>query len=89
MSKTNVLTLALTFALGFIAAEAIERLSASSAHAQAGQRVWRECFSTSVWNQSGRRVNGGDLPEMVRVPAGWTPVGGGSHGDYGMVVLCR
>jgi hypothetical protein len=51
-----------------------------------------ECFGATTWTVQGRELNAGELPkETVKIPAGWTPVGGGSWADsaYGYVLLCR
>jgi hypothetical protein len=52
-----------------------------------------ECFASSIYHVSGRDLNRGEMPrQTVRIPRGWTPVGGGVGGGGSsstVVVLCR
>lgn len=71
-------------ALGMVAGLAMAQvLSVRSVSAQ--PRQWQECFGSTLYNTSGRRLNSGDVPERVRVPSGWTPIGG----DVAGIVFCR
>ena len=62
--------------------------------AQSTPPQYRECFAALTWAFSGSVVNeefaAGQKPSKVtRVPAGWTPIGGGSRGTDGIIILCR
>jgi hypothetical protein len=76
-------------ALGVVAGLSIEQvLSVRSVSAQ--PRQWQECFAATLWHAPGRSVSEGQLPNKVRVPPGFVPVGGTSIAarDPG-VVFCR
>lgn len=76
--------------MGMVAGLALAQLlTVQSVNAQ--PRQWRECFASSVWDISGRNLNAGQLPQLVNIPPGWTPVGGLTlgQGNYAGVVLCR
>lgn len=57
--------------------------------AAAPRAQFTECFAARAWDASGRAVNSGRLPQTLRIPPGWTPVGGGALGGDGVVILCR
>jgi hypothetical protein len=60
------------------------------AQAQAGTKQYSQCFGALTWVYSGSDMNNGEKPtKLVRIPAGWTPVGGGGKGTEGIVILCR
>ena len=59
-------------------------------HAQAqSNKQYTECFAARLWEADARAVHGGNFPKMLKVPAGWTPVGGTTTGDFPNVLLCR
>ena len=62
--------------------------------AQSAPAQYRECFAALTWAFSGAVVNeefaAGQKPsKLTRVPAGWTPIGGGSRGTDGIIIMCR
>lgn len=63
----------------------------SSGGAVAAGHQFSECFAATMWHVTGRGLNGGEMPrDMTRIPAGWTPIGGGPLiGGYPSVILCR
>ncbi|HCF56945.1 MAG TPA: hypothetical protein DFS52_02985 [Myxococcales bacterium] len=67
---------------------------AGGAHAQETRPGFNECIAVSLYATSGRDFNAGNLPDKtVKIPAGWTVVGGtvvgaGTSTSPGMV-LCR
>ena len=77
-----------------VAALGVQLLAARAVRAQTPPPGYTECFAVSLWAVQGRELNEGELPKKrVKVPAGWTPVGGtvvgaGSAANPGMV-LCR
>lgn len=87
----RVLGIVAALALGALGAQLV---GARAASAQAPSSQFKECFAVSLYAVSGRELSAGALPDkMVKVPAGWTPVGGtvtgsGSATQPGMV-LCR
>jgi len=51
---------------------------------------YSECFGASMWLTPGRSLNDGRLPKKtVKVPEGWTVVGGGSSKGKPVMILCR
>ena len=76
----------LMLALGYLAANFV-----SSSQAQSPHPAFRECFASKTWQVGGRATSAGNFPELVRIPPGWTPVGGGgdASGREGIVILCR
>jgi len=79
-------------ALGMVAGLAMAQvLSTRTASAQ--PRQWQECFAATLWHAPGRSVSEGQLPNKVRVPPGFVPVGGTSIVERGAgypgVVFCR
>lgn len=57
---------------------------------RARPQQYRECMSARGWHTSGENVNQGRISRTVRVPRGWTPIGGGGNvGGYTIFVMCR
>jgi hypothetical protein len=53
---------------------------------------YQECFAVSLWSISGRNLNEGQMPKKtVKIPTGWTPMGGGydAGAGEGNTILCR
>ena len=53
---------------------------------------YSECFAVTLWLHTGRALNKGALPKkMIRIPVGWTPIGGSGRGqtNEGVMILCR
>lgn len=64
-------------------------LLASSPPASAQAR-FTECTSATMWVSSGRDLNAGNPAQAVRIPAGWTPIGGGGvRGMEPVLIICR
>jgi hypothetical protein len=91
-----ILVAAVSCAVGLLLANQIT----PSAIAQTGtfsaptfsEPQYSECFAVTLWLHTGRALNKGALPKkMVRIPVGWTPVGGGARGqaNEGVLILCR
>jgi hypothetical protein len=57
------------------------------AEAQTPSAAFKECFAARLWNDDAETIMAGKLPKMLKLPAGWTPVGG--TGSVPMVILCR
>lgn len=59
----------------------------------AQDKQFTECMGVITWFGRGRDVNAGRLPKKrLRVPAGWTPIGGGGPSDDGVepyIILCK
>lgn len=70
---------------------AIAQTGSSSATTYA-ETQYSECFAVTLWLHTGRALNKGAIPrKIVRIPVGWTPVGGGARGqaNEGVLILCR
>lgn len=53
-------------------------------------KPFTECFSASMWVYSGRSINNGENPtKTVKVPLGWSVVGGGSSSGEPVVIMCK
>jgi len=57
---------------------------------------YSECFATTMWMNYGEDVNDGEIPKTVKIPEGWTPVGGGFGGNNAfkgngeaVIILCK
>lgn len=95
MKKNQLLAVGLAAMFGFLVAcatrSAMPTTIAQTLPPVANQ--YTECVAISLWVGSGRSLNeAGQIPESVRVPSGWTPVGGGARGETGregMMILCR
>ncbi|MGI5861658.1 MAG: hypothetical protein ACOX6T_06325 [Myxococcales bacterium] len=86
--------LVLGFAVVAVAGGAVIAGRAGGAYAQETRPVFNECIAVSLYSTTGRDFNAGGLPDKtVKIPAGWTVVGGtvvgaGNAANPG-VVLCR
>ncbi|MEZ9330210.1 hypothetical protein AB4152_14385 [Vibrio breoganii] len=59
---------------------------------KADEEKLTECASVSLWRNSGKSINKGNLPDKtVKVPEGWVVVGGGYDSQYSepIMVICR
>lgn len=87
MKKSQLFIIAFAALFGFVVACAT-RAGSPVTTAQlppvAGQMT--ECVAVNTWVGRGRALNAGQFPEAVRVPPGWTPIGGG--GD-GVIIFCH
>lgn len=62
--------------------------SALANNSQSGE--FRECFSATLWAIKRENLNRGESPyNTTKIPAGWTPVGGGANQNREYVILCR
>jgi len=64
----------------------------SPAQGASGKMQYQECFAVSLWSISGRNLNEGQMPKKtVKIPTGWTPMGGGydAGAGEGNMILCR
>lgn len=86
LAKHPLVLLALAFGLG-CATHAVTSTLPVAAQSDPAQNVYRECFATKLWKTSGSALNAGEIPDLVRIPAGWHVVGGAGAGPY--AVLCR
>ena len=58
--------------------------------AQAKPKAFKECAGVTAWVYKARQINEGrDLEKLLKIPEGWTPIGGAVTGKYGGVILCR
>ena len=49
-----------------------------------------ECVAVELWTVSGKSINRGDEPKhTVKIPEGWTLVGGSGGGGHPTIVICR
>lgn len=92
--RTNlqlVLTIVFALSTGVLGTLLVQ---SQSAEAQTYPQQFSECFSATLYGFDGAALPAGPRgwrpPRTVRVPVGWTPVGGlGPQGHHGAVVLCR
>ena len=69
----------------------------SSASAYAGDDAskstsgqFTECIAVELWTMSGKALNKGKEPKKtVKIPEGWTVVGGGGGGGHPTVTICK
>ncbi|MBI5548041.1 MAG: hypothetical protein HY901_29525 [Deltaproteobacteria bacterium] len=59
---------------------------------RAGQ--YAECIGVTLWEMRGKDLNAGEAPsKTVKVPAGWTVVGGSASGNQASIlpsmIICR
>jgi len=88
MRKTA--TIILGVLVGYAAACATQQaIMPTRAQEGDGSGKYTECFSAELDYESTTGVNRGELPTMLRVPPGFTVVGGSGMGGYPSVVLCR
>jgi hypothetical protein len=60
-----------------------------SARAQSA-KPFRECVGAQLVHVSANTLNvAAQVVKTLKIPAGWTPIGGASSGDQPLVVLCR
>ena len=60
----------------------------SSAQTPAGN--YSLCYASTLWGLTASNVNGGEKPkDYLRVPKGWTVVGGAQYHTDPAVILCK
>jgi len=100
MRKNTFVTLLFVAATSCVIGIVIKDLILPEAIAQAAPTnvqsagQYSECFGATMWRTSGRSLNNGQLPKKtVKVPEGWSVVGGGYGGSTGgvepVMILCR
>lgn len=93
MTKTNPMwALVLVVAVLGLAHLGLEVFRAAPAEAQTRGGTFRECFfarqeSVDVDNES--RVDQPGANRRIRVPSGWSVVGGGGHAGIPNILFCR
>ena len=89
MLKKIILIFAGMF-IGCAAAVSIPAVTAQTGTEAAAPGQFSECFATTVTLVRGVDLNEGEMPERtVRVPPGWTPIGGGAAQGGSVAILCR
>ncbi|MEM1418323.1 MAG: hypothetical protein AAGH15_25735 [Myxococcota bacterium] len=94
MSKSHLLTVGLAAMFGYLAACAT-RAALPTSTAQAYPPVpgqFTECTAVSLWMGRGVNLNErGTIAQTVRVPPGWSVVGGGARPQNfeGVMIICR
>lgn len=77
----------IAFGLG-CATHAVTSTVRVAAQSNPSQNVYQECFATTLCQVTGRGLNGGSIPDRVRIPAGWHVVGGGGSAGNPVAILC-
>jgi hypothetical protein len=50
----------------------------------------QECVAVELWTISGKHINKDVMPNRtVKIPEGWTVVGGSGGGDHPTIAMCR
>jgi hypothetical protein len=91
-----VLVSALLLASGMIAGQLLpgradaHQPEAQEPEAQPPDAMFTECAAVTMYVNAGRSINAGREPvNTLRVPEGWTPVGGTTRGGEPTLLLCR
>ncbi len=88
--------LGLSLSIAFIAGALFSSSPVPSAHAS-NHKQYSECFAATTWIVTGRSLNDGKVSsKLVKVPTGFTPIGGGGAPGPGpasqpvpFIVFCR
>ena len=102
MKKNTFVTLlfvaAVSYAIGIVMKDQILQEAMAKTQPENYQSAvqYKECFGATLWLTAGRRLNNGYIPEKtVKVPVGWTVVGGGygpssiSGDAEPIMILCK
>lgn len=89
MSNGTKMVVVVAGVLGIVAGIAIGvGLEARPASAQVAR--FTECTSATMWISSGADMNQGRLEQTVRIPPGWTVIGGGgTNRPQPSLIICR
>jgi hypothetical protein len=82
------LSISFAFILGCVTAAAVTSQADAQGQATAPSGG-TECFAATTWYVTGKQLNAGEMPQTVRIPAGWQVVGAGASEGSSIVMLCR
>ena len=82
------LSISFAFILGCVTAAAVTSQAGAEGQANA-PTSGAECFATTTWYVTGKQLNAGEMPQTVRIPAGWQVVGAGASEGSASLMLCR